>query len=80
MEKQVLCQIDLTGRIINTYDNPEQASKDNRNRFDPIEIKIALESNVPYGGFDWTWMDYDVAKSIRKQQKKSHRDVENLSD
>lgn len=75
MKKQVLTQIDMRGRIINIYESPEQASIDDRNRFDPTEIRIALEANVPYRGFDWTWMDYDVAKKLRKQQKNSLRDV-----
>ena len=73
MKKQVLCQVDLKGRIINIYKSPEQASIDDRNRFDPHEIRIALESHVPYRGFDWLWMDYDIAKTIMKQQKKNSK-------
>ena len=70
MKKQVLCQVSQNGRIINIYESPEQASIDDRNRYDPTEIRIALEGHVPYRGFDWTWMDYDVAKKLRKQQNK----------
>ena len=70
MKKQVLCQVSQNGRIIDIYESPEQASIDDRNRYDPTEIRIALEGHVPYRGFDWTWMDYDVAKKLRKQQNK----------
>ena len=70
MKKQVLCQVSQNGRIINIYESPEQASIDDRNRYDPTEIRIALEGHVPYRGFDWTWMDHDVAKKLRKQQNK----------
>ena len=70
MKKQVLCQVSQNGRIINIYESPEQASIDDRNRYDPAEIRIALEAHVPYRGFDWTWMDHDVAKKLRKQQNK----------
>lgn len=70
MKKQVLCQVTQNGRIINIYESPEAASIDDRNRFDPMEIRIALEGHVPYRGFDWAWMDYDIAKTIMKQQKK----------
>lgn len=70
MKKQVLCQVTQNGRIIDIYKSPEAASINARNRFDPMEIRIALEANVPYRGFDWVWMDYDIAKKIMKQQKK----------
>lgn len=70
MKNKVLCQVSQNGRIINIYESPEQASIDDRNRYDPTEIRIALEAHVPYRGFDWTWMDYDVAKKLRKQQNK----------
>ena len=70
MKKQALCQVSQNGRIINIYESPEQASIDDRNRFDPMEIRISLEAHVLYRGFDWVWMDYDIAKTIMKQQKK----------
>ena len=70
MKKQVLCQVTQNGRIIDIYKSPEAASINDRNRFDPMEIRIALEANVPYRGFDWVWMDYDIAKTIMKKQKK----------
>ena len=72
MKKQVLCQVTQNGRIIDIYKSPEAASINDRNRFDPMEIRIALEANVPYRGFDWVWMDYDIAKTIMKQQNKQH--------
>ena len=53
MKKQVLCQVTQNGRIIDIYKSPEAASINDRNRFDPMEIRIALEAHVPYRGFDW---------------------------
>ena len=62
MNKQVLCQVDLKGRTINIYKSPEQASIDDRNRFDPHEIRIAIEAHIQYRGFYWRWMNYAIAK------------------
>ena len=70
MKTEYLAQISSDGKLVNVYENPEQASIDDRKRFDPMEIRISLEAHVPYRGFDWAWMDYDIAKEIRKQQKK----------
>ena len=70
MKKEYLAQISSDGKLVNVYESPEQASIDDRNRFDPHEIRIALEAHVPYRGFDWVWMDYDIAETIMKQQNK----------
>ena len=70
MKTQVLCQFNRYGRIINIYKSPEQASFCTENRFDSMKIRMSIEHNAPYRGVDWAWMDYDIAKTIMKQQKK----------
>ena len=70
MKKQLLTQIS-NGKLINVYANPEQASIDDRNRFDPHEIRIALLANITYRGYEWKWMDEDTIAAL----KNSHRDV-----
>lgn len=70
MKKQLLTQIS-NGKLINVYENPEQASIDDRNRFDPHEIRIALLANITYRGYEWKWMDEDAINTL----KNSHRNV-----
>ena len=70
MKKQLLTQIS-NGKLINVYENPEQASIDDRNRFDPHEIRIALLANITYRGYEWKWMDADTIATL----KNSHRNV-----
>lgn len=70
MKKQLLTQIS-NGKLINVYENPEQASIDDRNRFDPHEIRIALLANITYRGYEWKWMDEDTIATL----KNSHRNV-----
>ena len=65
MKKQLLTQIS-NGKLINVYKNPEQASIDDRNRFDPHEIRIALLSNITYRGYEWKWMDEDAIGTLKK--------------
>lgn len=69
MKKQLLAQISSTGKLINTYESPESASIDDRNRYDPHEIRIALLSNVTYRGFEWKWMDEDAINTLRKHSQ-----------
>ena len=70
MKNQVLCQFNRYGRIISIYKSPEQASFCTENRFDSMKIRMAIEHNTPYKGFWWPWMNYDIAKTIRKLQRK----------
>lgn len=65
MKKQLLTQIS-DGKLINVYKNPEQASIDDRNRFDPHEIRIALLSNITYRGYEWKWMNEDAIDALKK--------------
>ena len=66
MKKQVLCQVTQNGRIIDIYESPEQASIDDRNRFDPHEIRIALEAKITYRGFKWKWLTQDSIDVLKK--------------
>ena len=65
MKKQLLAQIS-NGKLINVYTNPEQASIDDRNRFDPHEIRIALEAKITYRGFKWKWLTQDSIDVLKK--------------
>ena len=66
MKKQVLCQVTQNGRIIDIYESPEQASIDDRNRFDPHEIRIALEAKITYRGYKWKWLTQDSIDVLKK--------------
>ena len=59
MKIEYLAQISSDGKLVNVYESPEQASIDDRNRFDPHEIRIALEAKITYKGYIWKWIYRD---------------------
>ena len=66
MKTEYLAQISSDGRLVNVYESPEQASIDDRNRFDPHEIRIALEAKITYRGFKWKWLTQDSIDVLKK--------------
>lgn len=66
MKKEYLAQISSDGMLVNVYESPEQASIDDRKRYDPHEIRIALEANITYRGFKWKWLTQDSIDVLKK--------------
>ena len=66
MKKEYLAQISSDGKLVNVYESPEQASIDDRNRFDPHEIRIALLANITYRGYEWKWLTKDSINVLKK--------------
>ena len=66
MKTEYLAQISSDGKLVNVYESPEQASIDGRNRFDPHEIRIALEAKITYRGFKWKWLTQDSIDILKK--------------
>ena len=66
MKTEYLAQISSDGKLVNVYESPEQASIDDRNRFDPHEIRIALEANITYRGYKWKWLTQDSIDVLKK--------------
>lgn len=59
MKTKYLAQISSDGKLVNVYESSEQASIDDRNRFDSHEIRIALLANITYRGYEWKWLTQD---------------------
>ena len=66
MKTKYLAQISSDGKLVNVYESPEQASIDDRNRFDPHEIRIALLANITYRGYKWKWLTQDSIDVLKK--------------
>ena len=66
MKTEYLAQIGSDGKLVNVYESPEQASIDDRNRFDPHEIRIALLANITYRGYKWKWLTQDSIDVLKK--------------
>ena len=66
MKTKYLAQIGSDGRLVNVYESPEQASIDDRNRFDSHEIIIALLANITYRGYEWKWLTQDSIDVLKK--------------
>ena len=66
MKIEYLAQISSDGKLVNVYESPEQASIDDRNRFDPHEIRIALLANITYRGYEWKWLTQDSIDVLKK--------------
>jgi hypothetical protein len=66
MKTEYLAQISSDGKLVNVYESPEQASIDDRKRFDPHEIRIALEAKITYRGFKWKWLTKDSIDVLKK--------------
>ena len=66
MKTKYLAQISSDGKLVNVYESPEQASIDDRNRFDPHEIRIALLANITYRGYEWKWLTQDSINVLKK--------------
>ena len=66
MKTKYLAQISSDGKLVNVYASPEQASIDDRNRFDPHEIRIALEAKITYRGYEWKWLTQDSIDVLKK--------------
>lgn len=66
MKTKYLVQISSDGKLVNVYESPEQASIDDRNRFDPHEIRIALLANITYRGYEWKWLTQDSIDVLKK--------------
>ncbi len=66
MKTEYLAQISSNGKLVNVYESPEQASIDDRNRFDPHEIRIALLANITYRGYKWKWLTKDSIDVLKK--------------
>ena len=66
MKTEYLAQIGSDGKLVNIYASPEQASIDDRNRFDPHEIRIALLANITYRGYKWKWLTLDSIDVLKK--------------
>ena len=66
MKTKYLAQISSDGKLVNVYESPEQASIDDRNRFDPHEIRISLLANITYRGYEWKWLTQDSIDVLKK--------------
>ena len=66
MKTEYLAQISSDGKLVNVYESPEQASINDRNRFDPHEIRIALLANITYRGYEWKWLTKDSIDVLKK--------------
>ena len=66
MKTEYLAQISSDGKLVNVYESPEQASIDDRNRFDPHEIRIALLAKITYRGYKWKWLTQDSIDVLKK--------------
>ena len=66
MKTEYLAQISSDGKLVNVYESPEQASIDDRNRFDHHEIRIALEAKITYRGYKWKWLTKDSIDILKK--------------
>lgn len=66
MKIEYLAQISSDGKLVNVYESPEQASIDDRSRFDPHEIRIALEAKITYRGYKWKWLTQDSIDVLKK--------------
>ena len=75
MKKEYLAQISSDGKLVNVYESPEQASIDDRNRFDPHEIRIALLANITYRGYEWKWLTQDSIDLLNEHHLRSVQEL-----
>ena len=75
MKTKYLAQISSDGKIVNVYESPEQASIDDRNRFDPHEIRIALLANITYRGYEWKWLTQDSIDVLNEHHLRSVQEL-----
>ena len=75
MKTKYLAQISSDGKLVNVYESPEQASIDDRNRFDPHEIRIALLANITYRGYEWKWLTQDSIDVLNEHHLRSVQEL-----
>ena len=75
MKTKYLAQISSDGKLVNIYESPEQASIDDRNRFDPHEIRIALLANITYRGYEWKWLTQDSIDVLNEHHLRSVQEL-----
>ena len=75
MKTKYLAQISSDGKLVNVYESPEQASIDDRNRFDPHEIRIALLANITYRGCEWKWLTQDSIDVLNEHHLRSVQEL-----
>ena len=75
MKTKYLAQISSDGKLVNVYESPEQASIDDRNRFDPHEIRIALLANITYRGYEWKWLTQDSIDILNEHHLRSVQEL-----
>ena len=75
MKTKYLAQISSDGKLVNVYESPEQASIDDRNRFDPHEIRIALLANITYRGYEWKWLTQDSIDALNEHHLRSVQEL-----
>ena len=75
MKTKYLAQISSDGKLVNVYESPEQASIDDRNRFDPHEIRIALLANITYRGYEWKWLTQDSIDVLNDHHLRSVQEL-----
>ena len=75
MKTKYLAQISSDGKLVNVYESPEQASIDDRNRFDPHEIRIALLANITYRGYEWKWLTQDSIDLLNEHHLRSVQEL-----